>query len=226
MVDNMPTQQSSERGTATQGVSLCIDKTKLVFLILRHAKLSLQIPTPQKIAGKLSQKLMKIRPVDLSLKHDLIWYEIGERWLITLPSRKKSDHVPMKNPPDDSVMDYLIALLLSEGGTDVLFDKQGDPPIVLALSLIDERPIFNVGTNLTLFPMEAGNCHENIRKLRRYIPRAYKKASGFVLANGIWLRHSWLTGEGGQILETTTPLQMYWGGVNYLEMIISSSYRS
>ncbi len=66
-------------------------------------------------------------------------------------------------------------------------------------------------TNIILFQMEEGYCHDNCEELlkKKLIKKIY---TGYALSpDGKWRFHSWGVDQDNNLIETTSVRIMYWG---------------
>jgi hypothetical protein len=74
------------------------------------------------------------------------------------------------------------------------------------------RGEFHSGKGASLRRMQANRCHFNAAKLF-LTGQVAEVVSGFALSEGLWRSHTWVLNSGGQIIETTEPMKVYFGTV-------------
>jgi hypothetical protein len=97
--------------------------------------------------------------------------------------------------------------LLAHSGEEVLLRvTPGEIDRLLA------RGEFHPAESAGLHRMQANACHFNAAKLF-LTGQAAKVVSGFALAEGLWRSHTWVLDPRGRIIETTEPVEVYFGTV-------------
>ncbi len=108
-------------------------------------------------------------------------------------------------------IDCLKELLLLLGGerfqVDWFLEKELEPAMT---ELLTEHGEILDGREAAMERMGRSSCHENVMQLAK--KDGYSAWFGLALSDdGIWRVHSWAIKEGGRVVETTEPRDIYYG---------------
>lgn len=86
-------------------------------------------------------------------------------------------------------------------------------------TIMKSNKIFIPGDNIKLYPMERGDCHNNVRMMFLLNTNMKMKTyTGYGLSDdGLWRFHSWISDENDNIVETTDKRLIYIGYDNTTE---------
>jgi hypothetical protein len=107
----------------------------------------------------------------------------------------------------NNTTDKLVAELLRAGGTHVLIRL--DPYNDLILS----RGQLHKPETVHTVPGKPKHCHANTSLEYLAGHPNYKIVTGYAMSGDYWLRHSWLQGPTGLLLETASNRDLYYGVV-------------